>query len=45
LSTAPNAPRQVRLFYPQSELAANGANVTAQGAIDVFTGKLFWDVD
>jgi Starch-binding associating with outer membrane len=35
----------VRLFYPSTELASNGANVTAQGAIDVFTGRLFWDVD
>jgi len=45
LSTAVGAPRPVRLFYPQSELAANGANVTAQGTIDVFAGRLFWDVD
>ena len=35
----------VRLFYPNTEQATNGANVAAQGAIDVFTGKLFWDVD
>jgi hypothetical protein len=35
----------VRLFYPNSEQATNGANVTGQGAIDVFTGKLFWDID
>ncbi len=45
LSTSPTAPRPRRLFYPQSELASNGANVTAQGTIDVFTGKLFWDVN
>jgi len=44
-STASNAPRPVRLFYPQGELASNGANVTAQGAIDVFSTRLFWDVD
>ena len=43
--TAANAPRPVRLFYPQGELAANGANVTAQGNIDVFATRLFWDVD
>jgi hypothetical protein len=44
-STAANAPRPVRFFYPQSETAANGANVTAQGTIDVFATRLFWDVD
>jgi len=43
--TAANAPRPVRLFYPQGELAANGENVKAQGNIDVFTSRLFWDVD
>ena len=45
LATSPTAPRPVRLFYPQGELASNGANVTAQGAIDVFATRLFWDVD
>jgi len=45
LATAPTAPRPLRLFYPQAELASNGANVTAQGAIDVFATRLFWDVD
>ncbi len=35
----------VRLFYPNSEQASNGANITAQGTIDVFAGRLFWDVD
>ncbi|HET6994784.1 MAG TPA: SusD/RagB family nutrient-binding outer membrane lipoprotein [Chitinophagaceae bacterium] len=35
----------VRLFYPNSEQASNSANVSAQGNIDVFTGKLFWDID
>ena len=45
LATAANAPRPVRLFYPQAELASNGANVTEQGAIDVFATRLFWDVD
>ena len=44
-STASNAPRPLRLFYPQGELASNGANVTAQGNIDVFATRLFWDVD
>lgn len=45
LSTAANAPRPLRLFYPQGELASNGANVNAQGTIDVFATRLFWDVD
>jgi len=44
-ATAPNATRPVRLYYPQSELASNGANVTAQGAINALTSRLFWDVD
>jgi hypothetical protein len=44
-STAANAPRPLRLFYPQAELASNGANVTAQGTIDVFATRIFWDVD
>ena len=44
-ATASNAPRPLRLFYPQAELASNGANVTAQGTIDVFATRLFWDVD
>jgi len=35
----------VRLFYPNTEQASNGANVTSQGNIDIFTGKLFWDID
>ena len=45
LATAANAPRPLRLFYPQGELASNGENVNAQGNIDVFTTRLFWDVD
>ena len=44
-STATNAPRPVRLFYPQGEVASNGENVNAQGTIDVFATRLFWDVD
>ncbi|MEO7310154.1 MAG: SusD/RagB family nutrient-binding outer membrane lipoprotein [Chitinophagaceae bacterium] len=35
----------LRLFYPSTELGSNGANVTAQGTIDVFTTRIFWDVD
>lgn len=37
--------RPRRLFYPSTELGSNEANVLAQGTIDVFTTKLFWDVD
>lgn len=32
--------RPVRLFYPSSELSANGANVPTQP--NAFTGKIFW---
>jgi len=45
LATSPTAPRPLRLFYPQSELASNSVNVLAQGTIDVFTTRIFWDVD
>jgi hypothetical protein len=37
--------RPNRLFYPQSEETSNETNVKAQGAVDVFTTKIFWDVD
>ena len=37
--------RPVRLFYPNTELGSNEANVKAQGTIDVFNTRLFWDVD
>lgn len=37
--------RPLRFFYPNTESGSNGTNVEAQGAIDVFTTKLFWDVD
>jgi hypothetical protein len=37
--------RPLRFFYPNTELGSNGANVKAQGTIDVFATKLFWDVD
>lgn len=33
----------VRLFYPQSEYSFNEANAQAQGTIDVFSSRLFWD--
>ena len=37
--------RPVRFFYPNTESGANQANVTAQGTIDAFATRLFWDVD
>lgn len=33
----------IRLFYPQSEYNFNEANVQAEGTIDVFTSRIFWD--
>ncbi|QJD79014.1 SusD/RagB family nutrient-binding outer membrane lipoprotein [Spirosoma rhododendri] len=41
----PDARRPLRLFYPNTEGGSNTANVTAQGTIDVFSTRLFWDVD
>jgi hypothetical protein len=35
----------VRLFYPQSEYNYNAANVAAEGAVNVFTGRIFWDLN
>jgi hypothetical protein len=35
----------VRLFYPQSEFNYNAANVSAYSNINVFTSKLFWDLN
>jgi hypothetical protein len=32
----------VRLLYPQTEYTANGENVGAQGTINLFTSKIFW---
>jgi hypothetical protein len=32
----------VRLLYPQSEYTTNGASVRAQGSINQFTSKIFW---
>ncbi|MFC3809119.1 SusD/RagB family nutrient-binding outer membrane lipoprotein [Lacihabitans lacunae] len=37
--------RPVRLYYPNTESGSNAENVNAQGKINVFTSKLFWDVD
>jgi hypothetical protein len=41
----PETKRPVRFFYPNTEAGSNAANVTAQGNIDAFTTRLFWDVD
>ena len=37
--------RPVRLFYPGTELGSNGANINAQGTVDIFTTRIFWDVE
>ncbi len=42
-NTATRIPR--RLFYPQNEYNYNATNVAAEGAINVFTGKVFWDLN
>ena len=40
-----DAKRPVRFYYPNTESGSNGDNVTAQGAIDVFATRIFWDID
>jgi Starch-binding associating with outer membrane len=35
----------IRLFYPQNEFNFNAANVAQQGTINVFTSKVFWDIN
>jgi Starch-binding associating with outer membrane len=40
-----DAKRPVRLYYPNTESGSNGENVKAQGEIDVFKTKIFWDID
>lgn len=35
----------VRLLYPATEKGSNSANVTAQGTVDYFSTRIFWDVD
>lgn len=32
----------VRLLYPQTEISTNNDNVLAQGTINLFTSKIFW---
>jgi hypothetical protein len=48
LSVDPNNTKTsipVRLFYPQNEYNYNAANVAAEGTVNVFTGKIFWDLN
>lgn len=42
-NTATSIPR--RLLYPQSEYNYNAANVAAEGTVNVFTSKIFWDLN
>jgi hypothetical protein len=44
-AAAAGAKKPNRLYYPQNESTSNGENVSAQGTIDPFTTKIFWDVD
>ena len=44
-ATVSDTKRPLRLFYPNTEAGSNPENVKAQGAIDVFATKIFWDVD
>jgi hypothetical protein len=44
-SVPPGSPRPLRLFYPGTEQASNTANVLAQGNVDVFSTRIFWDID
>jgi hypothetical protein len=41
----PDAKRPLRLFYPNTEAGSNSKNVADQGTIDVFSSRIFWDVD
>ncbi len=41
--TATSIPR--RWLYPQNEYNYNAANVAAEGTINVFTSKVFWDLN
>jgi len=35
----------VRLLYPQNEYTTNATNANAQGTINQFTSRIFWDVN
>ena len=43
--TAQRPARPVRLMYPDSEYAANSANVPAQTQDDAFSDRIFWDIN
>jgi hypothetical protein len=47
ISVAPGVPADqqlpVRLLYPQAEYLYNAGNVGAEGTINAFTSKIFWD--
>ena len=47
ISVDPNAGDviPIRLFYPQNEYNYNAVNVGGEGTINVYTGKLFWDLN
>jgi len=45
LAASTTAIPPVRFFYPNTELGSNKASIDAVGPIDVFTTRLFWDVD
>jgi hypothetical protein len=47
LSVDPNAGNQipVRLFYPQNEYNYNAENVAAEGTVNIYTGRIFWDIN
>jgi hypothetical protein len=40
-----NVTPPVRLLYPQTEINVNNDNVKAQGEINIFTSKIFWDAN
>jgi hypothetical protein len=42
-STATRVP--IRMLYPQAEYSYNAANVGAEGNINIFTSKIFWDLN
>jgi hypothetical protein len=44
-SVPPGSPRPLRLFYPGTEQGSNTENVLAQGTVDVFKTRIFWDID
>ncbi|MEP7266935.1 MAG: SusD/RagB family nutrient-binding outer membrane lipoprotein [Saprospiraceae bacterium] len=43
-SLVTDSKRPVRIFYPNTETGSN-SNASSAGTIDVFTTKIFWDID